>query len=173
MARFRDLPIRSKLMTGFMLTSLVALLIMLIALAFYDRATFRDEAQADVNVLAGVIGENASSSLVFNDMEAARTTLGGLRAQPHITAAFLFDREGKVFASYTKPNAGPLPKIAPGDGVHLTESNLDVARPVTYNAARVGTIFLRSELSELRERRERYFLLAIGVLAAAWFVALL
>ena len=103
MARFRDLPIRSKLMTGFMLTSLVALLIMLIALAFYDRATFRDEAQADVNVLAGVIGENASSSLVFNDMEAARTTLGGLRAQPHITAAFLFDREGKVFASYTKP----------------------------------------------------------------------
>ena len=34
MARFCDLPIRRKLMTGFMLTSLVALLIMLIALAF-------------------------------------------------------------------------------------------------------------------------------------------
>ena len=108
MARFRDLSIRSKLMTGFMLTSLVALLIMMGALAYYDRETFRNEAQADVNVLAGVIGENAASSLVFNDPETARSTLGALRAQPHISAAILFDRDGKLFASYMKPHAGAL-----------------------------------------------------------------
>ena len=78
MARFRDLPIRSKLMTGFMLTTLVALLVMMGALSFYDRKTFREEALADINVLAGVIGENASSSLVFNDPETARSTLGAL-----------------------------------------------------------------------------------------------
>src|ERR1051325_9508197 len=102
MARFRDLPIRSKLMTGFMLTSLVALLVLMGALAFYDRNTFRDEAQADVNVLAGVRGENPSSSLVFNAPETARTTLAALRAQPHIVAGFLFDREGKLFADYKK-----------------------------------------------------------------------
>jgi serine phosphatase RsbU (regulator of sigma subunit) len=173
MARFRDLPIRSKLMTGFMLTSLVALLIMMGALAFYDRETFRKEAQADVNVLAGVIGENASSSLVFNDPETARSTLAALRAQPHISAAFLFDRDGKLFASYMKPNAGTLPKRAPGEGMTLTEQFLDVTKPVAYNDARVGTVFLRSDLSELHQRRTRYLILAAVVLAGAWFVALL
>ena len=173
MARFRDLPIRSKLMTGFMLTTLVALLIMMAALAFYDRKTFREEAQADVNVLAGVIGENASSSLVFNDPETARSTLGALRAQPHITAGFLFDRDGRLFASYMTPHAGSLPQRAPADGMHIDERNLDATRPVTFNNARVGTIFLRSDLSELRERRTRYLILAAIILGAAWLVAFL
>jgi len=173
MARFRDLPIRSKLMTGFMLTSLVALLIMMGALTFYDRETFRGEAEADVNVLAGVIGENASSSLVFNDPETARTTLGALKAQPHITAALVFDRDGKPFASYTTPTSGTLPDRVPPDGLRFSLNSLDVARPVNFNNARVGTIFLRSDLSEMHERRSRYLILAGIVLAAAWFVALI
>ena len=173
MAHFRDLPIRSKLMTGFMLTTLVALLVMMGALAFYDRKTFREEAQADVNVLAGVIGENASSSLVFNDPETARATLGALRAQPHITAGTLFDRDGKLFASYMTPNARALPQKAPADGRRIDEQNLDVTRPVMFNNARVGTIFLRSDLSELQERRTRYLILAAVILGVAWLVAFL
>jgi len=173
MSRFRDLPIRMKLMTGFMLTSLVALLIMMGALTFFDRATFRNEAQADLNVLAGVIGENASSSLVFNDPETARSTLGALRAQEHILAASLFDNEGKLFASYMTKHPGALPQRVPADGTSFTADSLDIARPVMFNKARVGTIFLRSDLSELRARRERYLILAAIVLGVAVFIALI
>ena len=57
MRHFRDLSIRSKLMTGFMLTSLAALLLTLGALAAYDRMTFRDEVLRDADTLAGIIGE--------------------------------------------------------------------------------------------------------------------
>lgn len=173
MARFRDLPIRSKLMIGFTLTSLVALLIMMGALTVYDRKTFREEAQADLNVLAGVIGENGSSSLVFNDPETARSTLGALKSQSHIVAGFLFDRDGKLFASYMTPHAGSLPQRAPADGMRFSARHLDVVRPVAFNNARVGTIFLRSDLSEMQERRTRYLILAVIVLAAAWFISLL
>ena len=173
MSRFRDLPIRTKLMTGFMLTSLVALLIMMGALTFFDRATFRNEAQADLNVLAGVIGENASTSLVFNDPQTARSTLGALRAQQHILAGIVFDAEGKRFASYMTHKPGSLPVEAPRDGISFTADSLDIARPVMFNNARVGTIFLRSDLSELRERRARYLILAGIVLGVAVFIALL
>src|SRR5260221_12525624 len=41
MPRFRDLSIRTKLMTGFMLTSLVPLLITMQALGMHDRSTMR------------------------------------------------------------------------------------------------------------------------------------
>jgi serine phosphatase RsbU (regulator of sigma subunit) len=169
-ARFRDLSIRSKLMTGFMLTSLAALLITLGSLAFYDRTTFREKMLRDVDVLAGIIGENAASSIVFNDPETARSTLAALRAQPHITSGLLFNRDGKLFAQYGKaqPDARP-----PADGVSFEGSEVSVTRPVLFNGARVGTVHLHSDLGEMRERRDRYLVIAAMVLIGAATVALI
>src|ERR1051325_5127562 len=87
-------------MTGFMLTSVVALLITMAALAVYDHGAVRDEIRSDVAMLAGIIGENASSSLVFNDAQTAQQTLAALKAQPNILTAALYDRHGKLFAAY-------------------------------------------------------------------------
>ena len=170
MARFRDLSIRSKLMTGFMLTSLVALLITLGVLAFYDRQTYREKMMRDVSVLAGVIGENASSSIVFNDPETARSTLAALRAQPHIKKGLLFNRDGKVFAEYGK---GAADQQLPPDGVSFEGGELTVTVPVLFNNARVGTVHLHSDLGELRERRSRYLIIAGMVLVGASLVALI
>src|SRR5258708_1238396 len=87
MSRFRDLSIRSKLMTGFMLTSLAVLLLTLAALAAYDRMAFRGEVLRDVDTLAGIIGENASSSVALNDRQTAQATLAPLRAPTQVTGA--------------------------------------------------------------------------------------
>jgi hypothetical protein len=51
--------------------SLAALLLTLGSLAAYDRVTFRDEVLRDIDTLAGIIGENASSSVAFNDRQTA------------------------------------------------------------------------------------------------------
>jgi serine phosphatase RsbU (regulator of sigma subunit) len=168
-ARFRDLSIRSKLMTGFMLTSLVALLITLSALAFYDRTTFREKMMRDTNVLAGVIGENAASSIVFNDPETARSTLSALRAQPHITRGLVFRSDGKLFAQYGSGRADEHP---PADGVTFEDGEVSVTRPVLFNGARVGTVHLHSDIGEMRERRNRYLVITGMVLAGAATVAL-
>jgi serine phosphatase RsbU (regulator of sigma subunit) len=169
MARFRDRSIRSKLMTGFMFTSLVALLITLGALAINDWITVRQDVLANVNALAGVIGENASSSIAFNDPETARQTLAALRSQPGITAAFLFDGDGKPFASYGAV-AGGAP---PPDGTRVGDGMITVTRPVLFNEARVGTLHVRSNLSVLELRQRRYLYLAAAVLGAAALVAFL
>jgi serine phosphatase RsbU (regulator of sigma subunit) len=169
-ARFGDLSIRSKLLTGFMLTSLVALLITLAVLAFYDRKTYSEKMMRDVSVLAGVIGENAASSIVFNDPETAKSTLAALRAQPHITHAVLFNRDGKVFAEYGR---GTGDKQAPRDGVTFLGSEIEVTEPILFNNARVGTVHLHSDVGELRERRSRYFVIAGMVLVGASLVALM
>lgn len=170
MARFRDLSIRSKLLTGFMLTSLVALLITLAVLAFYDRQSYREKMMRDVSVLAGVIGENAASSIVFNDPETAKSTLAALRAQPHITHALLFNSDGRVFAEYGR---GPADKTVPRDGVTFMGDEIEVTSPILFNNARVGTVHLHSDLGELRERRSRYLVIAGTVLVGASLVALI
>src|SRR4051812_50040912 len=117
MARFRDLSIRSKLMTGFMLTSLVALLLTMAALALYDRETFKQKMLGDLTALAGVVGENSVSPLVFNDRETARSVLGALKAQPHVTGGVFFDKHHPPLASYTTPNRPQKPAGGSRGGV--------------------------------------------------------
>ena len=171
MARFRDLSIRSKLMTGFMLTSLVALIITMAALALFDRETFKKKMLADLTALAGVVGENSVSPLVFNDRETARSVLGALRAQPHVTGGFLFDNDHHLFASYTTPNGPKAPAAVPGDGSTIDLDGISVVRPVFFNGTRAGTLWLRSDLSELAARRSQYLSIAGLVLAGAAIVA--
>jgi serine phosphatase RsbU (regulator of sigma subunit) len=170
MARFRDLSIRAKLMTGFMLTSLVALLVTMGALSLYDRMTVREEILSDARMLAGVIGENAAGSIVFNDPQSATTTLSALRAQDSILGAYLYDREGKLFASYG--NLAP-PAHVPADGPLHEPQMISVTRPVLFNGTRVGTVHVRSGLSALRERQRQYLYLTLAVLAFATLIALL
>ena len=173
MRRFRDLSIRSKLMTGFMLTSLAALLLTIGGLAVYDRSAVRDEVLRDVDTLAGIIGENASSSVAFNDRQSAQAMLAALRAQPQITGAAIYDSKGTLFATYTRASngdkAGPLPK----DGTWIDAQHIGVTRPVLFNTTRVGTVTVRSDLSELAVRRARTLQIAGGIYVGAAFLALL
>lgn len=156
-------------MTGFMLTSVVALLITMAALAVYDHGAVRDEIRNDVSMIAGIIGENASSSLVFNDAQSAQQTLAALKAQPNIVTGALYDRNGKLFASYgERPPAAP-----PRDGAEVTTGAIGVARPVNFSNARVGTVYVRSDLSAMAERRAKYLQIAALVMAGAAFIALL
>jgi serine phosphatase RsbU (regulator of sigma subunit) len=172
MPRFRDLSIRTKLMTGFMLTSLVALLITMAALGVYDRSALRQEALRDARVLGGVIGENAATSIAFNDPQTARSTLAALRSQPHILSGYLYDHDGRLFASYAAQSIQPPAKM-PADGWTMSESDLVVAAPVLFNGTRVGTVVIHSDLAEVSERRQRYIEIAAAVLAGASLIALL
>jgi sigma-B regulation protein RsbU (phosphoserine phosphatase) len=173
MARFRDLSIRSKLMTGFMLTSLAALLLTIGALAAYDGSTFRDEVLHDVNTLASIIGENASSSVAFNDKQSAQASLAALRLQPQITGAAIYDSNGELFATYTRANEGDKAGALPRDGAWIDAQHIGVTRPVLFNGARVGTVTVRSDLSELAVRRTRTLQIAGGIYVGAAFLALL
>lgn len=168
MLRFRDLPIRTKLVTGFMLTSLVALFLTVAVLAMYDRSTVRREMMRDVDTLAGIIGENAASSIAFNDRQTAGSTLAALKAQPHIIGGALYDSNGQLFAAFHD-----APRIAPADGAEMSGDAIGVARPVFFNGARVGTVYVRSDLRELFDRRKTYLELAAVVFVGAALVALL
>ncbi len=173
MSRFRDLSIRSKLMTGFMLTSLAALLLTLGALAAYDRMAFRGEVLRDVDTLAGIIGENASSSVALNDRQTAQATLAALRAQAQITGAAIYDSKGALFATYTRATRGDTPGSVPRDGNWIDAQHIGVTRPVFFIGARVGTVTVRSDLSELALRRKRTLQIAGGIYLGAAFLALL
>ena len=170
---FRDWSIRVKLMTGFMLTSIVALLIAVTAIALYDFAVFKERVLADANVLAGIMGANSASSVVFNDRDAAKTTLSALRAQPRIVAGAVFDKDGNLFAEYHRAGSGHDAHLETAQAASGLTANAVVAtHPIDFNGARVGTVYLQSDLGAIRERLRTYAALLPVVVAIALSVAL-
>ncbi len=160
MRAFRDLSIRRKLTLIVMFTSSVALLIASLAFMVYDTLTFRDRMVRDLTVVAEGIGINSSAALAFEVQGSGQDILSALRAYPHITAACIFTRDGRVFSRYVRrgdASAFRAPEVSPAgyafEGDHL---NLFHEITVAGEAERIGTVYIRSDMEELHDRRQRY-----------------
>ncbi len=175
MRLIRHLSIRRKLTLIAMLTSIVALLLACGAFTSYELVTFRQKVSRDLTILADVIGANSTAALAFNDANAARDALGALKAQGHVISACVYDKLGRPFAAYRRNPAAAedWPPRAQQDETHLGRDHLSVSRRVWLDAEQVGTVYIRSDLEELRSRFVRYALIVLIVLITASLVALL
>src|SRR5438477_11294696 len=107
----RDLPIKRKLMMVILLTSSFAPLLMGSALIIYERITFRHALVANMNVLGQIIGSNSTAALAFDDSKNAEEILAALLAENQVTSAAIYDRNGKIFATF--PENYPLHLFPP------------------------------------------------------------
>ena len=60
--------------------------------------------QKDLETLAEIVGANSTAALSFGDQSAAAELLSGLRAKQHLRVARIYSAEGKLFASYQRPD---------------------------------------------------------------------
>src|SRR5947209_18152074 len=103
--RFRDLPIRRKLLLFMALVSSLAVLAAISAVVVNERAAFRIRATEEMNARAELIGAATEGSLDFGDNKAATEILSKLSSSRDIVRACIYGKDGKVFASYTRPGA--------------------------------------------------------------------
>ncbi len=167
-------PIKNKIITVSMLACSVALLLASTAFIGYERVTFRNNLVDRVTLAAEVVGNNSTASLVFSDTASATETLSALRSDPHVTVARIYDRSGDAFATYAASKASaPAPQQAPPVGVILGAQSLAVVRPIMFAGERVGSVFIASDLGELKARIEREEGIAATVFVASLIVAFL
>lgn len=157
MLSFRDTPIKRKLMFVILLTSCFALLLMGITLVTYEVRTFRRTLAANMTVLAQIIGSNSTAAIAFEDETNAQEILAALAAERQVTAAAIFDAQGKLFASFPA-TAGPedFPAHPGPDGHRFEQSHLVMFQPIMQQQQRLGTIYLRADLREMYSRISLY-----------------
>ena len=182
MRRFRDLPIAQKITWAITLTSTVSLLLAVALFAVREVGAFREQTVDGIWTLAGVVGQNCTAPLLFNDPEAASDTLSSLSAHPQVVAAWVYGAEGQVFARYTRSPAA-LPSApstelvwsdeAPGTRHRFLGEHLWVIRPIAFQGEALGRIVIQADLSELRERLRWGAAIAGGVLVLSILVAYL
>src|SRR5260221_2467926 len=107
-------PIRRKLTAIVLLTSSAVLAVTCAAFFTYEFLTFRQTTARHVSTLAEIIAANSTAALAFDNQDDALEVLGALRAERHIVAAVLYDKDGTVFAIYPKSlSVGDFP-ASPG-----------------------------------------------------------
>jgi two-component system, NtrC family, sensor kinase len=175
MTPLRDTPIKGKLTAITMLTSGVALLLACVAFVTYELTAFRTNTVDELSTTAAIVGDNSGAALAFDDPDSARQTLRSLNVHPHIVGAALYDRNGKLFASYDRADAG-MPFQAPpleGQGHRFEKDRLKLFYGFDLAGEHAGTVYIESDLSELRALMIRYALIGGCVLLVSWAVAFL
>jgi signal transduction histidine kinase/ActR/RegA family two-component response regulator/HAMP domain-containing protein len=173
--RFRNRPIRDKVNALIVVASGVALLLAGLGVLVYDVTTLRPRALRDLTAQAELIRVNTTAALAFQDPQAATENLATLRAKREISAAALFSRDGRLFASYIRDPGGTLPfASAPGSAGHRFENDrLVLTEAVADEGQQLGWLSLQYELTPLWARLPQYGIIAGVVLLALLTVAIL
>src|SRR5260221_8808334 len=165
MRAFNRLSIRGKLTLILMVISSSAVLLACTAFIAYDQHVFRLSKAQDITTLAEIIGSNSTGALAYQDANSAKDVLSALSSKRQISEAAIYDRNGLVFARYFRGDAHRkfLAPSAEGNGSHFTDGHLDLFREIMLSGEKIGTVYIRDDLSELRERRNQYEIVVIIV----------
>ena len=170
MFKLRDISIRNKLILMQVFTSLLVLSIVFAVSVITDIRNFKQRKANSVISIAQVIAANSISSLQFEDNEAAKNILSELRStSPEITNAIIINKKGKIFASYSKSatDSFSIPQNITERNYHYTDDYLYVSSPITNNAEVLGKVFIKVELTELKDLIKSKYQIGIVLLFVA------
>ncbi|RJP61167.1 MAG: PAS domain S-box protein [Ignavibacteriales bacterium] len=174
----KNLTIKNKLILIMLVVTVIAA-----AMGFfitYLKATDdeKEDLISNMEMNAKLIGEYCASGLVFNRKDAVDDALGKVESFPLIQGVYVFDSNGKLFASYKKGKEDSLYKIIIGSkkaGVFVKD-NLLLHRSIDYNNKKFGSIILCVSTKTIKANLEKLFvriiIVMIFIVFLSYFLAL-
>ena len=138
--------VRTKLLVLMLTTTLVALIVAVATLVVYDQRTYYQRWVDDLTTQANIVGRSAVPALAFDDPRAARENLALLKARPAISAAAIYDEQGRLFAAYRRETAGDpsVPQIPAPPGARMDGKDIVLFHPIFENNRNQGSVYLRA-----------------------------
>lgn len=153
-----------------------ALLLAYICFLVYDLYTLRGGLVTALGTEAQIIGSNSVAALLFDDPQAAGSTLSALRESPHVVSAVIFRPNGQIFARYDR-GSSQVPEITPrltSDEVigYWRDSNrILYGRRITSQNSLIGSVYILAETSDISERARQFGLISAGILVLCFIIA--
>ncbi|SFM12945.1 response regulator [Rugamonas rubra] len=179
----KKLTIISVLSTG------SALLLVFLAFAATTVLSHTSDERKQLSSLAGVIGINSVTALLFADRKQAEQTLAALSVKDDIVQAALFDRDGSLFARYSAPGreadaaaVGDLSALRLADlgGAELAERSgalwtpgMRLYRAIRNNGELIGAVMIEGEQTQMWLAVLRNLAAAGAATAVSFVIALL
>ena len=169
----RNTPVRRRLMIMLLVTSGAVLALTCAAFILYQYEGYRAVARHTVQTLGEVIASNSTAAVAFDNASDETDVLAALHAEGRIRLAAVYDSGGALFAHYPA-NAPPtaFPPHPARDGVRFDAGTLINYLPIRQGSnARLGTLYLRWDLTSLHREIALYALIAAGMTAFAMLIA--
>lgn len=163
-------------MAAILLTSGAVLLLATSVYFVYDLLTFRQSTVRQMSTLGTIIATNSTAALAFESEADAIEILQALNADQHIVAACLYDKDNRIFATYSAAALHQnFPETVGIDGYRFEGSFLVGVQPVVHDNSRLGTLYLKSDIIAFYNRLKLYgFLTALLIvlsLILAYFLS--
>ena len=170
MPLFRNLSIRVKLMSMVMISCLISSGLVALAFLAYELVNVRAAMEQALLMEAKVIAVNSQGPLLSGDEAAAGEILAALGNDEGMLAAFLYDREGRVFASFQRETGDPVPVPAVlGKQQGFIGNRLQVVEPIYRNNQLLGTLHIAQDLTQLRSWMFPY----VGILSLGLVISII
>jgi diguanylate cyclase (GGDEF)-like protein len=136
-----------------LVASSVASATLMAAFLGFDSMSARTQLENRLSTLGNIVGQN-SAALEFDDRAAAMEVLGALEAERSVVSACLYRPSAELFAEYQRRKEV---HDCPGrfDGEAAAAGFVTVSRTVVRGEDFAGTLVLKSDLHEIRERWRR------------------
>ena len=136
-----------------------------------DVNSYKEQKVESSEGIAQVVGSNSISALYFYDNETAQRKLAELKIKPDILNAVIFDKQGDIFASYTKVGADTFlfsPSIQKDKKFEFAGHSLFIYNNIIKNNEILGKLSLQVDVSELNDIinskfRVAFLLLILGI----------
>ena len=157
----------------------IALLLAYVSYLAYDYYSLRNNLIESIDSQANLIGINSETALLFDDQQAAETTLSALRGAPAILTAEIFAADKTPFARYTRKgsDAGRLivPMLPPGKtfAAWIQDGTLLVGHGITSNGKLIGTVYILAETRDVVHNAMQFGLFSAVILVVCFIIALL
>jgi PAS domain S-box-containing protein len=151
----------------------MVLLLFSVILSYFKIRTYRNYVVNELSSLALVIGNNSASALTFLDNAAADEVLSSLKMKEHVANAWINDKDGNLFATYSKKGFADFsfPKIT-GESSRISRDYITVSARIQVDDELIGLIALRLSTEENRRAVSQSIVSAVIVLLIGMIIAL-
>lgn len=166
MKRWRNMSLKRRLVQLTLVSSGIGLLVALSAFLFYNEHLMRGHKVEELRSAGDLIGTNSTAALVFEDEAEGARVLQALETRQHIRAGALYRKDGSAFAHYERtgfPGRIRRRVDVSEEKLEWATDHLEFFLPVNLEGRKIGSLYLESDLNDLRADRTRSILLAFAV----------
>lgn len=171
---FKDLSIRTKITTLVMTISLIAMIIVGLIFAHYDRIQYKRQLLNNLSILADIVGDNNTANIMFDYPNESQNVLHTLVADKDIRVARIYDKDHRLFAEYTQSpeyTNTNLDFFSEHDTSAFTDDALLLSQNIILDDEKIGSIYLNSSLEPYKNRSMQFLKVYILMLFVAMVIA--
>ncbi len=173
MSFLKNRSIRTKIIVLIVFVSTINVLISSLIYFNYDKKIFYEDTKQKLQILAKVVGENNSATVLFNKPKEAKEYLQTLSADEHIEIAQIIVK-GNVFVSYKK-DENVIESIIPitpySDTVIFLKEKALVNTPLSQKGDTIAEIRIQYSTRALQEKLRDYYKIILIILFITLIVA--